>query len=117
MVSFTESNVYEVMTYDWEPLRQIREKLKDRLGVSNLRWYHKAQFILTLSSWDVSVPFLCSKLSSLEKQGLAEHRIEPKIVYDEQIREYQYRKKAGGKRVEVTQPRTGLGRLGLEGAV
>jgi DNA-binding PadR family transcriptional regulator len=57
--------------------------------------------IICLHNPDVSLSRFYHTLSSLEDQGLVEHKIVPKTLEQFQINEYQYRKLASGKRVEI----------------
>jgi hypothetical protein len=109
MVYFTENDVYEVLTFEWQSGRDIRKKLEDRLGVSNLRWYDKLMYIAMLQSSGVSMARFYMTLASLEEQNLAIHNVVKKSIDDMEIKVYQYRKLPGGRKIVVKK----IGRLEL----
>lgn len=115
MVNFYESDIYEVMTYDWESGRNIRNNLRNHLGISNFRLFDKIKYAVKLQYWDISVADFYFKLENLKKQRLVESRIIPEIIDDQELKDYQYRKTTTGKKVKV--PEINVGRLGLEGTI
>jgi len=38
MVFFTENDVYEVLSFEWQTSRQVKDKLRERIGIANIEW-------------------------------------------------------------------------------
>ena len=80
MVKYDRMDVYESMSFEWTPGREIRKTLRKNLGIENLRWFHKLGFALCFNYWDIGIVDFYSKMSSLEDEGFVTHRIVPKEI-------------------------------------
>jgi hypothetical protein len=116
MVSVTEEQVYNALSYDWQEGRKVKERLNEQLGLNNLSVGQKISYLLGFQSWTVNGVEFYLRLAYLEKKGLVETDDRFEEFEGETLRTRYVRKKSGGsKEKETRDVQQGNLELGLPG--